>query len=220
MRHSILAVCHGNICRSPVVERVLGQRLDASAVVTSAGTHAVVGRPIDMTMAKLLRDQGFPTEGFHARQLTAPMIDGASLIITMTVDQRTEVVSTSASAARRTFTLLELAQLMRIAPPVPPTLPTAGARWSALPDLVGGLRHQLQAPPGSLDIADPYQRTAPHYLRAFEQITKALDELVRLTRPRRFDWDPSRMPLLPVSAPGQARESTRGNGTPRHVRPR
>ncbi|GMA87571.1 hypothetical protein GCM10025868_28210 [Angustibacter aerolatus] len=43
----VLVVCTGNVCRSPLVERLLRQRLGTDAVdVSSAGTQALVGEPM------------------------------------------------------------------------------------------------------------------------------------------------------------------------------
>ena len=50
----ILVVCTGNICRSPYIERRLaGLLADTDAVVTSAGTRALVGAPIEPGSAEL-----------------------------------------------------------------------------------------------------------------------------------------------------------------------
>ena len=51
---SILAVCTGNVCRSPAVERLLASKLGPTVRVSSAGTHALVGHPISEPMAALL----------------------------------------------------------------------------------------------------------------------------------------------------------------------
>ncbi|MFA9231998.1 MAG: protein tyrosine phosphatase, partial [Microgenomates group bacterium] len=46
MFNSILVVCVGNICRSPVGERVLQAALP-NLIVSSAGVAALVGNPAD-----------------------------------------------------------------------------------------------------------------------------------------------------------------------------
>ena len=46
---NILIVCTGNICRSPLAEKLLQSRLTAAgipAIVTSAGTRAMVDHPM------------------------------------------------------------------------------------------------------------------------------------------------------------------------------
>ena len=58
--NSILVVCTGNICRSPIGERLLRKRLPG-VKVKSAGVHGLVKHPADATaadvaMAYLLKD--------------------------------------------------------------------------------------------------------------------------------------------------------------------
>ncbi|MCP5602776.1 protein tyrosine phosphatase, partial [Klebsiella pneumoniae] len=46
MFNSILVVCTGNICRSPLAERILRKSLPGKKI-DSAGTNALVGHPAD-----------------------------------------------------------------------------------------------------------------------------------------------------------------------------
>ena len=111
--YDVLVVCEGNLCRSPLAERLLTSRLAESGVrVSSAGVHAVVVAPMDASAAaELTRLGGDPTE-FEARQLTASMATEADLVLTATRAIRGQVVATAPSALKRTFTLLELAALL------------------------------------------------------------------------------------------------------------
>ena len=85
MVFSILYVCTGNICRSPLAERLLTMRLDAalgqrSSVfgVTSAGTHGWDGSEMDPAAASQLIRLGGDPAGFTGRQLT-PEYEGERL---------------------------------------------------------------------------------------------------------------------------------------------
>ena len=115
--YDVLVVCEGNLCRSPLAERLLTSRLAGSEVrVASAGVHAVVGAPMDASAAaELARLGGDPTE-FEARQLTTPMANAADLVLTATRAIRGHVVATAPAALKRTFTLLELAALLEAHP--------------------------------------------------------------------------------------------------------
>jgi len=70
----ILTVCTGNICRSPAAERLLAAGLGDTAQVTSAGTGALPGYPMDAAMVPLVEAAGASTDGFAARQLTPAMV--------------------------------------------------------------------------------------------------------------------------------------------------
>jgi protein-tyrosine phosphatase len=115
--YDVLVVCEGNLCRSPLAERLLTSRLAGSEVrVASAGVHAVVGAPMDASAAaELARLGGDPTE-FEARQLTTPMANAADLVLTATRAIRGHVVASAPAALKRTFTLLELAALLEAHP--------------------------------------------------------------------------------------------------------
>jgi protein-tyrosine phosphatase len=115
--YDVLVVCEGNLCRSPLAERLLRLRLADSGVrVASAGVHAVVGAPMDASAAAELTRLGGDPSGFEARQLTASMATEADLVLAATRALRGRVVAAAPAALKRTFTLLELAALLE-APP-------------------------------------------------------------------------------------------------------
>ncbi len=90
MFKSILVVCVGNICRSPVAERML-QRLLPEKKISSAGVGALVGHPVDELAAKVAAANGLDTAGHVARQLTPEICRGADLIMAMSEDNREQV---------------------------------------------------------------------------------------------------------------------------------
>ncbi|MFV4774121.1 protein-tyrosine-phosphatase Etp, partial [Escherichia coli] len=55
--NSILVVCTGNICRSPIGERLLRKRLPG-VKVKSAGVHGLVKHPADATAADVAANHG------------------------------------------------------------------------------------------------------------------------------------------------------------------
>lgn len=87
---SILCVCTGNICRSPVAEAVLRDGLP-DVVVSSAGLHALVGRDIDPDTAAAARDQGIPLAPHAARMFTSELGEAAELILVMDKGHRDEI---------------------------------------------------------------------------------------------------------------------------------
>lgn len=86
MIRSILVVCTGNICRSPIGERLLQQKLPA-LTITSAGTCAVTGHPVDVHAQKVAALHGLSLEDHRARQLTAEMMQQCDLILAMESEQ-------------------------------------------------------------------------------------------------------------------------------------
>lgn len=82
MFNDILVICVGNICRSPVGERLLRQLLP-DRHVHSAGLSALVGEPADAVMTKVAADNGLSLDGHIARQFDPEMARSADLILAM-----------------------------------------------------------------------------------------------------------------------------------------
>lgn len=80
-------VCTGNICRSPIAEKILVSELAAAGLsdrvrVTSAGTGAWhVGEPMDERAADVLAGNGYDTKHV-ARQVDSEVL-GADLIVAL-----------------------------------------------------------------------------------------------------------------------------------------
>lgn len=115
MPFPVLTVCLGNVCRSPLAERLLAVRLREHGVadpdVSSAGVRALVGRAMDPTSASELTARGGSADGFAARQLTDALVRPAGLVLVATKELRSRVLEESPGALRRTFTIRELAAL-------------------------------------------------------------------------------------------------------------
>jgi glycine hydroxymethyltransferase len=83
---SVLFVCTGNICRSPIAEglfrRLLGNRRDIE--VASAGVHAVRGQPPSLYAVQVCEEEGVDISGLRSQPLTAALIDRATHIFAMT----------------------------------------------------------------------------------------------------------------------------------------
>jgi protein-tyrosine-phosphatase len=115
---TVLFVCTGNICRSPIAERVAGAYLtaalgpEAAAIrLESAGTRAVVGAGVHPDSATVLAALGGSDHGFAARQLTDGMTGEADLVLALTREHRRAVLRREPRGLSRTFTLLEAADL-------------------------------------------------------------------------------------------------------------
>jgi protein-tyrosine phosphatase len=85
MFQRILVVCVGNICRSPMAEALLRERLGrrTRVEVSSAGVSALVGHPADELAVALMKERGLDISGHRARQVTPQLASGADLILVM-----------------------------------------------------------------------------------------------------------------------------------------
>ena len=124
----ILHVSTGNVCRSPITERLtrhaLAERLGVlggGLIVESAGTWGHEGAPMEANAETVLADFGADASGFTGRELLDEHVIMADLVLTATRDHRAQVISMGHSAGLRTFTLKEFTRLVRAIDPA--TLP-------------------------------------------------------------------------------------------------
>ena len=168
----VLFVCIGNVCRSPVGERLLASRLPSDRFeVSSAGVGAMVGYAMSKYAAEELRIFGGDPTGFAARQLAPGMLEQSDLVLTATRELRSQVLAEVPGALRRTFTVLEFAALTEQAEG---STPAEVVKWAGA--------HRSSVGRVEQDIPDPYRRgPEAHALAAqtidtaVQQIAKALD---------------------------------------------
>lgn len=82
MFNSILVVCTGNICRSPIGERILRRELPDKKV-ESAGTGALVGHDADIKAIKISELHGLSLQDHKGRQFTSSLGQQYDLILVM-----------------------------------------------------------------------------------------------------------------------------------------
>lgn len=166
---SILTLCTGNICRSPVAQAVLSTALVGTGIsVNSAGTHAAVDAAASPEAISYIRTALDVEFDHHARRLNRGYLTRSDLVLTMTIDQRRWVASEEPRALRRTFTMVELAQIVSELPP--------GERFEdlrAFAHSCAQLRTRFPVSAKEQDIADPYGGPADGYIRSFTEVHAA-----------------------------------------------
>jgi low molecular weight protein-tyrosine phosphatase len=163
-RFHILAVCTANICRSPLVEILLRQRLDPEVFsVASAGVQGWREAPVDSMVVLELERFGARADGFASRALAAKMISDADLVLTATRDQRSEILSRHPDALRRTFTLREFAGLVEnmisVASPA---------------EMVAAAYRRRGEAGNDLDLPDPFRRPPEVHRLVADQVAEAV----------------------------------------------
>ncbi|MFN2542968.1 MAG: low molecular weight phosphatase family protein [Actinomycetota bacterium] len=116
---SLLFVCTGNICRSPMAEgfaRRLSNDLEAGAEVGSVGIVGWDGSPAVGESVDAARERGADISGHLARRLEARHVEDAGVVVGMSREHRDAVVRLVPDAAGRTFTMKELVRLLEAAP--------------------------------------------------------------------------------------------------------
>ena len=106
---SVLFVCTGNICRSPIAEglfrRLLGNRKDIE--VASAGVHAVRGQPPSLYAVQVCEEEGVDIGDLRSQPLTAAVVDRATHIFAMTGAHLETIQTLFPEGAEKSFLLRE-----------------------------------------------------------------------------------------------------------------
>ena len=162
MSCTVLFVCTGNICRSPIAEllarALFDQHLGAHAeafAVASAGTWGHEGSRMEPEALAALAARGIDGDGFRARELTHAMVRDADLILTATREHSVAAAALDPDAYDRIFLLTEFARLLAAVDPAElPSDPTGRAR--AVVAAAATTRAADAAEGLDSDLADPY----------------------------------------------------------------
>jgi protein-tyrosine phosphatase len=166
----ILFVCTGNICRSPIAERLASAAAAQAGVrdfsTSSAGTRALVGHPIHRHAAAVVESLGGNASNFAARRLTGRMAMDADMILTMTRTHRDEVLALAPQRLHRTFSLGEAAAL------------ASDPRVHSVAEMAAARSRLTTA--DSPDVPDPIGRDAEFFATVGAQIAALLPPVLRL----------------------------------------
>ena len=189
---SVLHVCMGNICRSPMAERLLmlaaQQRLAKigaalalgdllrSASAGTGGWHE--GEQMNPPAARQIQLRGGSADGFAARKLVTAQLAEADLILTATADQLDYVHALLPDAVDRTFVLGHLSRLLAevdaaALPPASITPDGFSARAGAVVAAVERIRGDTPAIHDD-DLDDPWGRGDQTFQRIADDIDEAL----------------------------------------------
>lgn len=147
-------VCMGNICRSPMAQRVLEHKLGAAGLgkvvqVDSAGTHAMRGgESPDPRARAALAARGYPAPRGKPRQIADADFARHQLILAMDQSNMVEL---------RTLCPGEHVHKLRLLMEFAPT-------------------------PGDLDVPDPYYGSTKGFERVLDLIEPAVDGLIAAHR--------------------------------------
>lgn len=192
---NIVFVCTGNICRSPLAQLLLAERLsDTPATIFSSGTLARDGMSMTPEMAQIADEHGIPlgrVRHHRAQHLRSVSLEDVDLAIGMAREHRRELVELRPSLARRTFTLREFARLAARLDEADLNHEAQMCSASDAQDRLSGMlalvssqrgREHPPAEAGDDDVVDPFRRSRRTYELSAGQIASAVPEIERLVR--------------------------------------
>ncbi len=190
---TILTVCTGNICRSPLAEQLLRAQIDSPDVtVRSAGTHGLTGTPMPAEAQHLSRELGARAgdpEAHAGRFLTEAELAGVDLALAMAREHRRSIVELDPAKLRVAFTAREFARLAAALSDADLYAAIArgdddASRLRAAIDAVAGMRGIVDPPadPAEDDVIDPYRQPWETYQLSAAQLYPALEQVTRVVR--------------------------------------
>ena len=106
---TVLFICTGNVCRSPMAEGIFRQAVRGRGDyrVLSAGLGAAEGQPPSAYAVQAVKELGIDISSLRSRMLTAELVQQADYIFGMTHSHLDTVAMLYPQAAEKTFLLRE-----------------------------------------------------------------------------------------------------------------
>lgn len=118
MFSSVVTVCTGNICRSPLAEYLFRSRLEGvSAKVSSAGIQALVNQPADVLAQEIAQTHGLDLSPHLGRQVEKSVLEEHELVLVMEDHHRDYIRSRFPQVSGKVFLLGKWEEEMQIPDP-------------------------------------------------------------------------------------------------------
>ncbi|HVF33508.1 MAG TPA: hypothetical protein VM933_10785 [Acidimicrobiales bacterium] len=179
-------MCTGNICRSPMAEGLLRDRLARRGVPATVHSAGLLddGRPASANGVEVLRGRGIELTGHRSRTLTPDLVTKADLLLGMARLHVREAVVLRPEVWPRSFTLKELVRRGDGIGPRPPG--QSVEEWLHRAH-AGRSRTDLLGEADGDDIFDPIGSSRSVYEKTAAELSDLIDRLVALL----FDRNPT-----------------------------
>lgn len=173
---TVLHVCTGNICRSPMSERILDGLTGDDVLNHGSGISAYhEGEAMERKSALELEERGFDPAGHRARHIDRAQVASADLILVATVTHREYIAERFPEAVDKTFLVRQFGRITEdlLAREGNAALPEgeAAVRGKALVALAAERREQYPED----DLSDPWGLSRAVYSQIADQLEDALE---------------------------------------------
>lgn len=181
---SLLTICTGNICRSPLAEVALADALNGldEVRVSSAGSRALDGERMPVEARDLGERHGLDLPEHAATRLNRDLVAEARLILALAREHRSAAIALHPRASRYAFTLREFGRITRSIAPRDLAARLEGIdaqtdRLDAAVALAASRRGQVPRPadPADDDVVDPFRRGPDVYERCGRDLFPAAE---------------------------------------------
>ncbi len=189
---AIVAVCTGNVCRSPMAEALLRHDLAVRGIVADVSSVGMLDlfSDADPLAVRVLAERGLDISMHQSRLMTEENLSGADFVLCMTREHVRAVALLDPSIYPRTFTLRELVR--RAQAVGGPAKGQPVWQWSVSLTADRKFADLLGDSPLD-DIEDPLGRSAEFFREIASQIAELTSALaVTIASGRSFDTDQRR----------------------------
>lgn len=181
----IVVICTGNRFRSPIAEQLLRLRLDGQPVeVSSAGTLDLGAVPALPEALDLAPELGIDLLQHRTRHVASRPLGDADLVVGFERKHLAAAVVDGGARRERTFTLPELAALLRAADAPAGVDPRERAR--ALVASADDVRNRVRTDAPPAEVADPLGKTREQFRATAAAVGELVDQVAsRLFGPAR-----------------------------------
>jgi protein-tyrosine phosphatase len=181
--NTILFVCTGNQCRSPMAAALLRSRLaqmGATGFAVESAGFVSAGRPAPTEVVEVMSPLGIDVSGHRSRLLQQELLDGVDLNLVMTRQHLMDLVVFRPEVWPRTFTLAEFVHRAEVVGGRTPG--EAVSAWTGRIN-AGRARAEILNLPAADDVPDPIGGTVKDYERVRDLLVERVRRLAALMGP-------------------------------------
>lgn len=174
MSFTLLFLCTGNQCRSPLAAELTRRRLARRDVIVRSAGLLPGGRPVPAEGIRIASDYHLDLTGHVSRRFDEELAADSDLVLAMTNAQAREIVTSHADVWPRVFTLKPFVRWLSAQ-----SVPREGLSRGWLNEVAAARSpHELLGSSAADEVEDPLGRSLRTWRRVAVELSQAVDLLV------------------------------------------